>query len=144
MTDFFTLKACACGRVPSDFLVMSKLPKRIIRVSPNCCGEWTFEVKTNFEKTEDDAILKNRIVRAWNGLPRSSANERFVYPKNPAYRTALKVEWSDEDGGFIVSSDRFPGREAWGLDPFQALAEFVQNMHVHFEATEGLGLYDGA
>ncbi len=62
------LKQCPCGKVPTDVGFTLTQGTKWMDVYPDCCGEWTIETRTHYER--DEMALKKLAADAWNSAPR--------------------------------------------------------------------------
>jgi hypothetical protein len=71
-SDLRPLLCCPCGVTPNKLhIVDNGQGGKWANCSGDCCGEWTIEFRTNYEKLNTAACYE-LAVRAWNEAPRSA------------------------------------------------------------------------
>jgi len=68
------LKPCPCGKTPDRINYFGDTRQKWTEASADCCGEWLFEFKTNYETRKNK--IDQMAIAAWNDLPRASALDR--------------------------------------------------------------------
>lgn len=64
------LKPCPCGRPIQELIITPGYSDKYSWVSGNCCGEWSIEFRTNYNKYESIELME-LAADAWNAAPRA-------------------------------------------------------------------------
>lgn len=91
MTATDALKPCPCGQTPPGFC-LEAVGMKYANASPNCCNEWGFEFRINYET--DPQVIERIAAESWNALPRRASpiseetmeTVREYVNRNGAYR----------------------------------------------------------
>lgn len=69
------LKACPCGEIPKELIIIEELSGKWINACGDCCSEWSIETRNNYDKGEFK--IKN-AVDAWNESPRTPSRNDVI------------------------------------------------------------------
>ena len=64
------LKPCPCGATPTALCLEGDSPAKWMRVSGDCCNEWSIEFRSSYER--DPEKLHELGAKAWNASPRAT------------------------------------------------------------------------
>ena len=103
------LKPCPfCGCLAMLFAPVEGQTGYVIRCTNSLC----------VERQEDEDI--DTAIKKWNKRT-----------ENKTKGVILKI--SEQDDGYTVSTDRFPGLSAWGETPEKAMIEFAEALKLYVE-----------
>ncbi len=69
--DSIVIKPCPCGKTPESLhSVDNGQGMKWAQVSGNCCGEWSIEFRTGYNRL-DSRECKDYALEAWNEAPRA-------------------------------------------------------------------------
>lgn len=72
------LKPCPCGETPTKLHVCDAAQGgKWAIASPDCCGEWETEFRTDYYALDSDEC-KKLAYEAWNRLPRSTERQQAL------------------------------------------------------------------